>query len=150
MNSMRPIDKLTAVNVVIGQVQSVQPHPNGDHISIADVIYGTDKQASIIFGGIREVVSVGCFVPVAPPTKSCRVEGKKMRRRKYRGVYSYGELCSLFELGLLDTDTDQVAVLQASLVLKPGRPLIELLKEIDSFNDLWLVFRAPVSKHDMS
>lgn len=143
---MRPVDKLTAINVVIGQVVNVRPHPNGDHISIADVIYGADKHAAIIFGGIREVVSVGCFVPVAPATKSCRVEGKKMRRRKYRGIYSYGELCSLYEIGLLDTDTDQVAILRDSPALEPGRPLLELIKGLNSFKDLWLIFRESVSK----
>ncbi|HSX16447.1 MAG TPA: hypothetical protein VLF40_06675 [Candidatus Saccharimonadales bacterium] len=145
MSNARPIDKLTAINVVLGQVVNIRPHPNGDHISIADVVYGADKQASIIFGGIREVVAVGCFVPVAPATKSCRVEGRKMRRRKYRGVYSYGELCSLFELGLLDADTDQVAVLNETLALKPGQPLTELLKGLGSLNDLWSVFRKPIS-----
>jgi len=146
MVNVRPADKLTAINVVIGQVVRVRPHPNGDHISIADVIYGPGKQVAIIFGGIREAVSVGCFVPVAPATKSCRVEGKKMRRRKYRGVYSYGELCSLFELGLLDTDPDQVAILHESLALEPGYPVAELVKGLDSLNDLWLIFRKPILK----
>lgn len=144
MINQRPADKLTAINVVIGRVLSMRPHPNGDHISIADVDYGAGKQASIIFGGIREVVSAGCLVPVAPATKSCRVEGKKMRRRKYRGVYSEGELCSLFELGLLDTDPDQVAILHESINLELGRPLLDLMKELDDFDDLWVIFKKPV------
>lgn len=142
---VHPIHKLSAVNVVVGRVEAIRPHPHGEHISIADVEYGPDKHASIIFGGIREVVLVGSLVPVAPATKSCRVEGKKMRRRKFRGVYSYGELCSLYELGLTNYDTDQVAILQASLEVEPGHSLTSLIQNIQHPHEFWQVFKQPVS-----
>ena len=138
-----PAKHLTAINVVVGRVVKIRPHPNGDFISLADVVYGPDKASQIIFGGKREVVKVGCLVPTAPPTKSCRVEGKKMRRRKYRGVYSYGELCSLFELGLADEDTDQVAILQ-DLPIDPGTPITSLLESMTTYDELWSVFKRPI------
>lgn len=139
-----PSERLTAVNVIVGRVVDVKPHPMGNRISIAIVEYGSDNQASVIFGGIREVIYIGCLVPFAPATKSCRVEGKKMRRRKFQGVYSYGELCSLYELGLVDTDTDQVAILEETSGIKVGQPLNMIVKDLRNMDELWQVFKEPI------
>ncbi|KLU59011.1 phenylalanine--tRNA ligase beta subunit [Peptococcaceae bacterium CEB3] len=134
-----PESLLTAVGVVVGRVIATRLHPNAERIRIADVVYAPGGEPSqIIFGGLVDVVKVGSYVPVVPPTKSCRVEGVKMRRRKFRGVVSRGELCSLYELGLSSVDTDQVAVLSCKPEL--GLPIAELVKNARTYRELWDVF----------
>ena len=46
---------------------------------------------------------------------------KKMRRRRYRGVDSWGMFCSLAELGWDPSGPDEVALLRPEL--EPGQPL---------------------------
>ncbi len=139
-----PLDKLTAINVVVGQIISLTPHPIGDRISIATVEYGYGNQVSVIFGGIREVVRPGALVPFAPATKSCRIEGKKMRRRKFQGTYSYGELCSLYELGLVDNDTDQVAIFLDLPHIHTGEHITKTIQDLQNMDELWEVFKRPI------
>jgi phenylalanyl-tRNA synthetase beta chain len=142
-----PADLLTAVNVVVGEVIGTRPHPDAERIRIADVLYSADgKQLQIVFGGVLEIVKIGELVAVAPPSKACRVEGKKMRRRKYRGIYSYGELCSLYELGLSAADTDQVAILNKHEGISIGTPIADLLADMHAYEELWTVFQKPISR----
>lgn len=122
--------KLTAVGVIVGEVVKIKPHPNADSLRIATVKYSpTNAPLQVIFGGLTEIVRPGSLVPLAPPSKSCRVQGVKMRRRRYRGIVSEGELCSLYELGLTNYDTDQVAVLAGQPAI--GTPIEALLHGID-------------------
>jgi hypothetical protein len=125
---------------VVGRVLAVRAHVNGDHILVADVIYKEGHPSvQIIFGGITHVVRVGALIPMAPASKACQVEGKKMRRRVYRGIYSYGELCSLYELGLMPTDTNQVAIFKSGLGLTVGTPIETVLANVQTVEDLWLI-----------
>lgn len=99
----------------------MRDHPNGDRIWLADVDLGRGDPVQIVFGGIQLVVQPESLVPVAPP--GSRLNGVKMRRRRYRGETSHGMLCSLAELGWDPTVTDQVATLVASVGLQPGSSL---------------------------
>jgi tRNA-binding EMAP/Myf-like protein len=141
----KPTDMLTATGVIVGKVVGIRPHVNAECIRIADVVYlPGGEQSQIIFGERMSVVKIGSLVPVAPPTKSCRIQGIKMRRRRFRGVASYGELCSLYELGLATIDTDQVAVLLSQGDAKVGMPLVGLIKDLKSYDQLWTVFQRPI------
>ncbi len=92
--------------IVPGTVLAVHPHPRGELIWLADVEAG-DTIRRIVFGGVP-VVEPGHVVPVALP--GAVVNGKKIRKRNYRGQASDGMLCSAFEAGL-GTETDRVFIL---------------------------------------
>ena len=64
-----------------------------------------------------------------------------MRRRRFRGVVSRGELCSLHELGLSSVDTDEVAVLTCSVGV--GTPIAEVIQRAHAYDELWSVFQKP-------
>jgi tRNA-binding EMAP/Myf-like protein len=116
--------------VVVGRVVKVRPHPDGDHIWLADLDVGTDGEPQIVWGGVQ-IVEEGDLVPVArpgawlPATKDKRGP-YKIRRRHYRGEQSEGMLCSLAELGWDPSVTDRVARLNGSAGLRPGDSLDEV------------------------
>ena len=115
--------------VVVGRVIEVRPHPDGEHIWLADVNVGTDWPLQIIWGGMP-IVKKGSLVPVAKPgawlpaTKD-KPNRYKLRTRRYRGVRSEGMLCSLAELGWDPSATDRVALLEGS-DLSPGYSLDDI------------------------
>lgn len=99
---------------IVGRAVDVRAHPRGDLIWLANVDLGDGPSVQIVFGGDHPV-TVGDYVPVAPPgaratDRTKRV--KKMRARNYRGQRSHGMLCSLDELGWLDGGPNEVAILR--------------------------------------
>lgn len=115
--------------VIVGRVIEVRDHPNADEIWLAYVDLGDGEEAAqIVFGGLGKVVQQGCLVPVAPPGSRIpdpvKLNGRKMRRRNYRGQSSHGMLCSLAELGWDHGVKNQVAIF-ADGSLKPGDSLDE-------------------------
>ena len=88
--------------VVLAEIQEVRPHPNADHLKIAQVFDGKET-LQIVCGDPK--CSVGMQVALAPvgATLTDR-EGKrfKMKRSKLRGAESLGMLCSEEELGLAE------------------------------------------------
>ena len=90
--------------VVVGEVKSVTPHPDSDHMQICIVDcgeeYGRDLQ--IVTGAPN--VYVGMKTPCALDGSTV-VDGeeiKKIKKGKLRGVESFGMLCSGEELGIND------------------------------------------------
>lgn len=112
---------VVAAGIVAGQVVKLTAHPHADLVRLAYVDLGDGGgPVQIVFGG-PPVVTVDSLVAVAPP--GARLESlrtKKMRRRRYRGEYSHGMLCSLDELGWAKGGPDEVAILQN---VKPGMSL---------------------------
>jgi tRNA-binding EMAP/Myf-like protein len=124
---MVPLRLVGTRGVVVGRVIKVRPHPNGEHIWLADVDIGGYCLLQIVWGG-APIVKEDSLVPVAPPgawLPDPRIgrERYKMRRRRYRGEMSEGMLCSLAELGWDSTVTDRVALLDDSIGLRPGASL---------------------------
>lgn len=116
-----------ATGAVVGAVVRVRPHPNAQKIWLADVRLSPDKHVvQIVFGGIRRL-HPDDLVAVAPPRSRVTVLGrakpKKMRSRRYRGERSHGMLCSLRELGWVESGMDEVAVL---FDLSPGQSLDDI------------------------
>lgn len=95
--------------IVPGTVLAVREHPQGDYIWLADVEAG-GRVRQIVFGGIP-VVTPGAVVPVALP--GARVNGKKIRKKRFRGEVSDGMFCSAAEAGL-GQETDRVLILEES------------------------------------
>ena len=83
-------------DVVIGRVLEARPHPNADRLTLCRVA-GPDGEVPVVCGA--PVVVPGAFYPFAP-VGAVLPGGFKIGKRKIRGEYSEGMLCSESELGL--------------------------------------------------
>ena len=80
----------------IGQIESVEDHPDSDHMHVCMVNVG-DKVLQIVCGAPN--VKNGLKVIVA--TEGTVLPGDfEIKKSKLRGVDSYGMICALYELGL--------------------------------------------------
>ncbi|MDP4108762.1 MAG: phenylalanine--tRNA ligase subunit beta [Bacillota bacterium] len=86
--------------VVVGKIESIERHPDSDHLWICGVNVG-DKTLQIVTGA--QNLKGGELVPVALDG-SALPGGKKIKSGKLRGVLSDGMLCSFQELGLTQND----------------------------------------------
>lgn len=86
-------------NVVVGEVLSVEPHPDADKLRVCLVNIGAKDPVSIVCGASN--VCVGLRVPTAQIGAQLP-GGLKIKKSKLRGVTSSGMLCSEKELGLAE------------------------------------------------
>ncbi len=93
-------------DVVVGRVLSAGPHPNADRLVLCRVA-GPDGEVPVVCGAPN--VQAGAFYPFAP-VGAVLPGGFKIGRRKIRGEYSEGMLCSERELGL-GTDHEGIMLL---------------------------------------
>ena len=100
-------------NVVVGQIVSLEHHPDSDHMWICQINIGEEEPVQIVTGAWN--VHVGDIVPVAKH-KSTLPGGVKIEKGKLRGVKSNGMLCGLSELGLDERDFPY-AVIKAAAIL---------------------------------
>lgn len=84
-------------NTVVGQVKSIEPHPDADKLNICSVDVGADDLLQIVCGAAN--VAVDMKVPVAL-VGATLPGGMKIKKAKLRGIQSFGMLCSAKELGL--------------------------------------------------
>ena len=85
------------VNVVVGKINRITPHPDSDHLLICEIDCGEEKPRQIVTGAHN--IAEGDLVPVAKaPAKL--PGGVVIKAGKLRGVLSDGMLCSIAELGL--------------------------------------------------
>lgn len=98
VDSVKPV-AATFNKVVIGEVLSVEAHPDAQKLQICHVNVGAEESLTIVCGASNVVV--GLRVPTA--LIGARLEGLKIKKSKLRGVLSYGMLCSAQELGLADS-----------------------------------------------
>ena len=100
--------------LVIGEIKSVEDHPDSDHLHICMVDVGTDT-LQIICGAhnVREKLKVivalpGSILPGDFEIKKSKIRGVESNGMicKIRGVESNGMICALFELGL-EEKTDE-------------------------------------------
>ncbi|MCK5662828.1 MAG: phenylalanine--tRNA ligase subunit beta, partial [Thiotrichaceae bacterium] len=85
--------------VVIGEVLSVEAHPDAKKLQVCHVNVGEDAPLDIVCGASN--VHVGMRAPTA--LIGARIDGMKIKKSKLRGVQSYGMLCSAQELGLAES-----------------------------------------------
>ncbi len=86
--------------VVVGQVVSVEPHPDADKLRLTKVDVAGDELLDIVCGASN--VREGLKVPVAV-IGSVLPGNFKIKKAKLRGVPSFGMLCSAKELGLAES-----------------------------------------------
>ncbi|MEA3499685.1 MAG: phenylalanine--tRNA ligase subunit beta [Candidatus Marinimicrobia bacterium] len=96
--------------VVIGQVLSVEKHPNADRLSVCKVNVGSNKELTIVCGAPN--VATDQKVPVALVGAKLTPDFK-IKNTKLRGIESRGMICAEDELGLGDMH-DGIMVLDDS------------------------------------
>ena len=87
-------------NTVVGQVKSIEPHPDADKLNVCQVDVGKKDLLQIVCGASN--VRVDMKAPVA--LVGATLPGDfKIKKAKLRGVESYGMLCSKKEIGIADS-----------------------------------------------
>lgn len=86
--------------VVVGEVLSLEKHPDADKLRVCQVNVGGKESLTIVCGAAN--VHAGMKAPTALVGASLP-GGLKIKKSKLRGVESHGMLCSAKELGLAET-----------------------------------------------
>ena len=124
--------------IVVARVLEVRPHPSADRIQIVDVDAGDGSALQICCGAFN--MAAGDLVPLAT-LGTTMADGRLIERRKLRGQWSNGMLCSARELDLSD-DADGIMILDPGLA--PGTALVDALGiERDVLYDLDLTGNRP-------
>ncbi len=117
--------------IVVAKVLELAPHPAADKIQLVSVDRGDGEALQICCGAFN--MAVGDLVPLAT-LDTVMPNGMKIERRKLRGEWSNGMLCSGREMGLGD-DHEGILILPAGL--EAGTDLKEALGiEADVLYDL--------------
>ncbi|MFP6616004.1 MAG: phenylalanine--tRNA ligase subunit beta, partial [Candidatus Hydrogenedentota bacterium] len=98
-------------NIVVGHIQSIEPHPDADKLVVCKTDVGEDEPVTIVCGASN--MSVGDKVPTAR-IGGTLPGGFKIGKRKMRGIASQGMMCSAKELGLGE-DHSGLLILDKSL-----------------------------------
>ena len=96
-------------NVVIGELLSVEKHPNADRLSLTTVRIGDGEPLAVVCGATN--IAAGQRVPVALPGAVLPGD-RRIERTEKMGVVSNGMLCSGDELNLTG-DADGILILPA-------------------------------------
>ena len=91
----------TLVPFVVAEVLSATFHPNADKLQLCEVDYGDGRRANVVCGAPN--VAAGQKVAFAPVGTTMPDGSLTIERRKIRGEYSEGMICSERELGLGDS-----------------------------------------------
>ena len=129
-----PVEEVTDLgaglgDLVVGQVLEVGPHPGADRLLLCQVL-GAEGPVPVVCGAPN--VQAGVYYPFAA-VGAAIPGGLRVGRRKIRGVYSNGMLCSERELGLGE-DHDGVMALSGEFI--PGEPLVAALGLDDTRLDI--------------
>ncbi|HOZ46898.1 MAG TPA: phenylalanine--tRNA ligase subunit beta [Candidatus Hydrogenedentes bacterium] len=115
----RPWQGITGVYV--GEIRSIEPHPNADKLVVCKTDVGRDQPLQIVCGATN--MKVGDRVPTSVVGAKL-VGGFEIAARKMRGVPSEGMMCAADELGLGE-DHSGLMILDPSIPI--GTDCIPLL-----------------------
>ena len=107
--------------IVVAKVLDLRPHPDADKIQLVDVDRGDGEELQICCGAFN--MAVGDHIPLAT-LGTTMPDGMKIERRKLRGEWSNGMLCSSRELGLGD---DHAGIMVLSPETEPGTDITDAL-----------------------
>jgi len=105
-----------ATGVVVGHVDAREQHPNADKLSVCTVSIGEPQPLQIVCGASN--VRAGIHVAVATVGSHLPAVNLTIKPAELRGVASSGMICSLAELGLVDT-SNGIVVLEEALTEVP-------------------------------
>ncbi len=131
-------------NVVVGKVNSLERHPDSDHLWICQIDVGEGDDIQIVTGA--QNLFVGAVVPVAKAPSKLPV-GVTIKAGKLRGVASNGMLCSIAELNLTTHDMPN-AVEDGIFIMnefdcKPGDDIHNVLKLTDTVVEFEITSNRP-------
>lgn len=107
--------------IVVARVLGLGAHPGADRIQLVQVDAGDGEPLQICCGAFN--MSVGDMVPLAT-LGATMPNGLEIARRKLRGEWSNGMLCSAAELGVAG-DASGILILGSNL--EPGTPIADAL-----------------------
>jgi phenylalanyl-tRNA synthetase beta chain len=107
--------------VIVARVLETRPHPNADKVQLVDVDTGDGEALQIVCGAFN--MHAGDLVPLAT-VGTVMSNGMEIGRRKVRGEWSNGMLCSSRELSLGD---DHAGILVLSGDLPLGAPFADAM-----------------------
>jgi phenylalanyl-tRNA synthetase beta chain len=116
--------------VVVGEVLSMQQHPDADRLRVCQVAVGEDQPLQIVCGASN--VRVGLKIPAAL-IGSVLPGDFKIKKSKLRGEESFGMLCSEKELGLA---ADANGLMELAIDAPVGVNIREYLALDDSIIEL--------------
>ncbi len=122
--------------LVVGEVRTVERHPNADRLTVCRVFDGTAEVQAVC--GAPNVKAGGRY-PFAPEGATLP-NGTKIKAAKLRGVESHGMLCAEDELGLSDNHAGLMDLPADSVA---GTPLVEILGGPDTVLDLEITPNRP-------
>ena len=123
-------------DVVVGEILSISPHPNADHLSITKVDVGNEK-LNIVCGANN--IKIGDKVPTAL-VNAVLSTGLKIKIATIRGERSKGMLCSEEELGLTNS-SDRLWILPKEA--KIGDAITDFFPEEDFILDFDITSNRP-------
>ncbi|RYZ92428.1 MAG: phenylalanine--tRNA ligase subunit beta, partial [Moraxellaceae bacterium] len=123
------------IGVVVGEVLTVEQHPDADRLRVTTVNIGSSEPLQIVCGAAN--VAAGLKVPVATigAVLPGDASGKefKIKKGKLRGVESHGMLCGASEIDLTDS-VDGLLILPADAPI--GTDIRDYLKLDDRIIDI--------------
>ncbi len=123
--------------ILVGRVESVDPHPDADRLTVCRVDAGSGGSRHVVCGApnVRE----GRCYPFAP-VGAVLPDGREIERVEIRGVESAGMLCSERELGL---GPDHSGLLELPDGLEPGSSVPDALGLDDTLMDVEVTPNRP-------
>jgi phenylalanyl-tRNA synthetase beta chain len=110
--------------IVVARVLATRPHPAADRIQLVDVDAGGGEAVQVCCGAFN--MKAGDLVPLAT-VGTVMPSGLEIGRRKMRGEWSNGMLCSAAELKLGPEGPEPAIMLLPPRSGQPGTPLVEAL-----------------------
>jgi phenylalanyl-tRNA synthetase beta chain len=110
--------------IVVAHVLATRPHPSADRIHLVDVDVGDGEALQICCGAFN--MKAGDLVPLAT-LGTVMPSGLEIGRRKLRGEWSNGMLCSALELGLGPEGPAPAIYLLPPGAGEPGQALADVL-----------------------
>ena len=132
-------------NVIVAKVESMERHPDSDHLWICQVNIGGGVVTQIVTGA--QNVHEGDIVPAAIPV--AHLPGDiTIKAGKLRGVESNGMLCSMGELNLTENDmpgkvADGILILDPEFEEKLGMDIKEALMMNDTVVEFEITSNRP-------
>jgi phenylalanyl-tRNA synthetase beta chain len=120
-------------HVVVAKILDVRAHPAADRIRLVDVDAGDGQPLQIACGASN--MGPGDLVPLAQ-VGAVLPNGTAIGRRKMRGEWSNGMLCSPSEIGVPEPEGHDGLLILPPGLAAPGTPISEALGGVDVVFDL--------------
>ena len=130
-------------NVVVGEIESIEKHPDADKLQVCSVNVGKEKL--VIITGAHNI-AVGDRVPIALDGANLP-NGTHIVSSPLRGIMSYGMMCSGEEL-CIDDNVIEGAEVHGILILDKDAPVGEDVKKVLGLDEYVFDISVPANRPD--